>query len=275
MAEGIAPVTQLQAARRALADPALSHAEARIISHLVLSANGGTGSVFTSYRRLRADLGVSYATVAAALQKAGRHLVAIDSAKNGAMRFAIPTPGATSSEALGARLSEAPLGREALHPAERGATPSEAPRFTECSHTYDLTNDLTNENRTKRDEEFSLTPADPKPNPGEIRQQQAVQLAAEYRAKVRPGDDTCAPSGRGPRNIAKLLKTGYALDSLRAAVRNYQAACTAKGTDQRYRKACGNFFGRDAVFEAYLPANYVPPTTANAEVYEHDYSNGF
>lgn len=89
-------------------------------------------------------------------------------------------------------------------------------------------------------------------------------IARVYRAKVgRPGDDTVTPSGRGPKNIAKLLKV-HSAKVLRAAAVNYAESCEILGTEAEFRKACGNFFGRDATFLAFLPGEYKKPVVESA-----------
>ncbi|HUX00360.1 MAG TPA: hypothetical protein VMY35_05205 [Phycisphaerae bacterium] len=91
------------------------------------------------------------------------------------------------------------------------------------------------------------------------RKTQAQALAKFYRETVHPGDDTCTRSGRGPHNIAALLKDGLDYPALQQAVTNYAEAMTILGQEARYRKNCGNFFGRDKTYEAYLDGNYERP----------------
>ncbi len=91
------------------------------------------------------------------------------------------------------------------------------------------------------------------------REQEAQDIAAEYKALVNnPGDTTCTASGRGPKNIAKLLKDHDAKDLRQAAV-NYAESCTILEKEPTYRMFCGNFYGRDATYLAFMPGEYVTP----------------
>jgi hypothetical protein len=94
------------------------------------------------------------------------------------------------------------------------------------------------------------------------REKIAEAIAKEYRDTVKQQDDTCTPKGRGPKNIAKLLKGGVSEEDLVVAIENYVKFCEETKREQQYRKSCGNFFGRDATYEAYLPQNYAAPNTA-------------
>ena len=81
----------------------------------------------------------------------------------------------------------------------------------------------------------------------------ALGLAVLYRDLVLPGDRTCTPAGRATRNAEKLLKNhGATVEQLTAAVTNYAKALDAEDRPAGYRKAGGNFFGRDGVWREYL-----------------------
>lgn len=82
----------------------------------------------------------------------------------------------------------------------------------------------------------------------------AVFLGKLYKEIANPMDDTHFASGRGPRNILGRLNEGYTFEKLEAAIKNYAEAMEI--TRQECRKKCGNFFGRDSTFEAYLPESY-------------------
>ncbi len=91
----------------------------------------------------------------------------------------------------------------------------------------------------------------------------ANAIARIYRATLNnPGDTTCTASGRGPKNIAKLLADHDAKDLRQAAV-NYAESCTILEKEPTYRMFCGNFYGRDATYLAFMPGEYQKPETAD------------
>ncbi len=87
----------------------------------------------------------------------------------------------------------------------------------------------------------------------------ANAVARIYRVQVgNPGDTTCTASGRGPKNIAKLLKD-YDAKDLRQAAINYAESCTILDKEPQFRMFCGNFYGRDATYLGFMPGEYVKP----------------
>jgi len=82
---------------------------------------------------------------------------------------------------------------------------------------------------------------------------EARQLAEAYRQKVQPGDRTCSPGGRAVRNVEALLRSRQATaESLMGCVEHYASAMEAEQTPPQYRKAGGNFFGRDGTWREWL-----------------------
>ena len=59
------------------------------------------------------------------------------------------------------------------------------------------------------------------------------------------------------KNAAKLMqKESHTFEDLAAAVRNYAQFSEAHGREPEFRKNAGNFFGRERVFEEYMPDAY-------------------
>lgn len=95
------------------------------------------------------------------------------------------------------------------------------------------------------------------------REAQAKALAKLYRdTVVGPGEDDSY--NRGWKNAGKLLRNGQPFADLQAAVLNYSEAMAIKATSAKYRIHVSNFFGRAAVFEAYVPNAYVRPTPSSS-----------
>lgn len=94
------------------------------------------------------------------------------------------------------------------------------------------------------------------------REETAFHIAKMYKEEVKQHDDTCTQKGRGTKNISKLLKNGITPENLAESIENYIQFCEATKREEQYRKSCGNFFGRDATYESYLPQNYTPASVA-------------
>jgi hypothetical protein len=85
-----------------------------------------------------------------------------------------------------------------------------------------------------------------------------------YGLRVKPpAEDLSRPQAK--LNAAKLLRAGREGEDLAWAIVNYGRWCDTRGKEAGYRKNVGNFFGRQAVFETYMPGVYVaqaPPSAA-------------
>lgn len=111
---------------------------------------------------------------------------------------------------------------------------------------------------------------EPTPTPdisaGGRRDQQAASLIKLYRETIARNPDNSYTQAR--KNAAKLLANGQAYETLSACVMNYGEAIAFAKTESQYRKAAGNFFGRDEVYKEYLPGVYVKPKPTHKTVYE-------
>jgi uncharacterized protein YdaU (DUF1376 family) len=63
---------------------------------------------------------------------------------------------------------------------------------------------------------------------------------------------------RGVKNVGALFKKGLTEAQLCACADGYAADCSRKGTEPKFRKAVGNFYGQDATYEDYLHGNAAP-----------------
>ena len=89
---------------------------------------------------------------------------------------------------------------------------------------------------------------------------QGKELVNLYGEKVKqPSTDTSRPQAR--KNAAKLLKT-VSFEDLKQAVLNYAEACEVLDKENDFRKNAGNFFGRESVYEDFLPSVYQKPQAA-------------
>jgi hypothetical protein len=70
--------------------------------------------------------------------------------------------------------------------------------------------------------------------------------------------------GRAKRHLAALLKKHSAADLL-TAVKNYGIA--SDGTEPKFRRNSGNFFGRDGDFENFLPGVFQDEASRQSEAY--------
>ncbi len=88
-------------------------------------------------------------------------------------------------------------------------------------------------------------------------EQAAKRILSEYASRVKlPRLDSSRTRAKG--HLVKLLKKHPEEDLLRA-VRNY--ATDSAGTKAQYRRGAGNFFGRDADWEAYTSPGWKPDGT--------------
>jgi hypothetical protein len=85
------------------------------------------------------------------------------------------------------------------------------------------------------------------------------EVVGLYQNKVKSTaqGDTSGPQAR--KNVARLLREGQTPADLRQAVVNYAEFCTILGKDPEFRKNAGNFFGREAVYQEFLPQTYKKP----------------
>jgi hypothetical protein len=79
----------------------------------------------------------------------------------------------------------------------------------------------------------------------------------QQRVKSTAQGDTSGPQAR--KNVARLIREGQTPADLRQAVLNYAEFCAVLGKDPEFRKNAGNFFGREAVYEEFLPQTYKKP----------------
>lgn len=94
----------------------------------------------------------------------------------------------------------------------------------------------------------------------DCRNRQGKELVILYGEKVKqPSTDTSIPQAR--KNAAKLLKT-VSFEDLTQAVLNYAESCEALDKENDFRKNAGNFFGRESVYENFLPSVYQKPQAA-------------
>ena len=125
------------------------------------------------------------------------------------------------------------------------ATPSEADPATCTKHTRPPRAKQTRPIRRPNKKTIKKT------GKKQAKESAANEILAAY-ANVRPpAIDTSR--GRAKGHLVKLLAKHSKADLL-AAVENYGTA-THK-TDPQYRRGAGNFFGKDADFEDYLPGNF-------------------
>ncbi|HUX17550.1 MAG TPA: hypothetical protein VMW52_13825 [Phycisphaerae bacterium] len=93
----------------------------------------------------------------------------------------------------------------------------------------------------------------------EHRKRDADALVVLYGERVKPPrDDSSRTQAR--RNAARLLREGRSREDLERAVCNYGEWADAKGRPAEMRKNCGNFFGREVVFQDFMPGVYEPAT---------------
>jgi len=84
----------------------------------------------------------------------------------------------------------------------------------------------------------------------------ADRLIRLYGEKVKPPSEDHSRT-QAKKNATKLMqKEGYSFDDLAAAVMNYAAFSDSRGRGSEFRKNAGNFFGRERVFEEFLPGTY-------------------
>lgn len=93
-------------------------------------------------------------------------------------------------------------------------------------------------------------------------QQRMEALAANLvdlygRLVKRPELDTSRAQAR--KNAAKLMASGVQFLVLQKAVMNFADAMERLRREPEHRKNVGNFFGRESVYEDYMPGVYVPP----------------
>lgn len=83
----------------------------------------------------------------------------------------------------------------------------------------------------------------------------ARQIIDLYGEKVKPPSlDTSRV--QAVKNVVKLLKAGESEAGLRGAIANYVTTCEKLGSELKYRKNAGNFFGREQVYQGFLPGVY-------------------
>lgn len=100
-------------------------------------------------------------------------------------------------------------------------------------------------------------PEKPKPTKAERIQAEAESLWRLWRKNVKQHDDT---GSRARRHIVKHLNNGDTFSDLEICILNYSEAMRIMDREEQYRKSCGNFFGRDAVYESYRKGKYAKPT---------------
>ena len=115
----------------------------------------------------------------------------------------------------------------------------------------------------------SINPTQPNPTQSNLTQpipagdrhsKSGKELINLYGEKVKqPSTDTSIPQAR--KNAAKLLKT-VSFEDLTQAVLNYAESCEALDKENDFRKNAGNFFGRESVYENFLPDAYQKPQAA-------------
>ena len=106
----------------------------------------------------------------------------------------------------------------------------------------------------------NLTQPNPTQPPERRREIQGKELVTLYGEKVKqPSTDTSIPQAR--KNAAKLLKT-VSFEDLTQSVLNYAESCEALDKENDFRKNAGNFFGRESVYENFLPDAYQKPQAA-------------
>ncbi len=96
------------------------------------------------------------------------------------------------------------------------------------------------------------------PSNGRIgRERKGKELIKLYGEIVKPpAHDTSRSQAK--KNAADLLKTVTHAD-LEQAVKNYAESCDILDKGPRYRKNAGNFFGKEAVYEGFVPSVYERP----------------
>ena len=89
------------------------------------------------------------------------------------------------------------------------------------------------------------------------REGKGKELVKLYGEVVKPpAHDTSRSQAK--KNAANLLKT-IAYADLEQAVKNYAESCDILDKGPRYRKNAGNFFGKEAVHEGFMPDVYERP----------------
>jgi hypothetical protein len=84
----------------------------------------------------------------------------------------------------------------------------------------------------------------------DARLDQAKQVVEHYQAAVAPDHDR----SRGVKNVLALLNGGADPIALKNAADRYAEACRAKGTEPKYRRAVGNFYGVAMTYQEYAAA---------------------
>jgi hypothetical protein len=122
-----------------------------------------------------------------------------------------------------------------------------------CSSKEDVVKEEEEEEKKEETGPQSKTKAKGKQNETE----KEIIILYQQRVKSTVQGDTSGPQAR--KNVARLIREGQTPADLRQAVLNYADFCTILGKEPQFRKNAGNFFGREAVYEGFLPQAYKKP----------------
>ena len=206
-------------------------AGAKLVYAAIMDRMGRNEECWPGWRRLARDCGICQETAGgyiARLEAVGL-LVVVRQSRGRCNRYRLPAKSTGQTRAPG----------KTEHPEKHGRSTGQTRAEVLGKHGSNKTDP---ENKTHKGAQRAGDEAG-----------DALGLAVLYRDLVLPGDRTCTPAGRAARNAEKLLKNRDAtIEQLWAAVTNYAKALDAEDRPAGYRKAGGNFFGRDGVWREYL-----------------------
>ena len=101
-----------------------------------------------------------------------------------------------------------------------------------------------------------------KPDLDPAREEASRRVVAHYQSVVRPAH----PASRGRKNVYSLLTRGLEETALLRAADGYADHCRRNGTEPKYRKAVGNFYGQDETYQGFVDYQAAPVVDRMAEL---------